>query len=60
MLLSLIQALNAVTVVLDSIKWYIGVGVSNGILHMSLHFFVTAVIFGGIAYLIARRQPQNT
>lgn len=59
MLIPIIQRLNIVTQVVNALKWYFGYRMSNGILHVSLHFFVTAVILGGITYLIARRQPQD-
>jgi hypothetical protein len=41
------------------VNWYIGFNQQNQALHISLHFFITALLFAGIVELIARRQPQN-
>lgn len=59
MLIPLVQRLNLVADAIAAFKWYFGYGVSYGILHMSLHFLVTAVILGAITYLVARHQPQK-
>ena len=59
-LIPIFQRFNIVTQVINAIKWYFGYGIRDGILHVSLHFFITAIILGGITYLIARRQPQDS
>lgn len=52
-------SLNFLPTIVGFGKWYVGFGVSLSILHASLHIFVTGLIFAGITYLVARRQPQR-
>lgn len=52
-------SLNFLPTIISFGKWYVGFGVSFGILHASLHIFITGLIFAGITYLVARRQPQR-
>jgi hypothetical protein len=59
MVIPIIQRFNAIEAILKAVNWYFGLNRANGILHMSLHFFITALLFAGIVELIARRQPQN-
>jgi hypothetical protein len=59
MVTPVVERFNAEPTLLKVINWYFGLSRANGILHMSLHFFVTAVLLGGVVELVSRRQPQN-
>ena len=60
MVLPGLAGMGGITAFINILKTYFSVGVPNGILLAPVNFIITAIVLGGAAYFISRRQPQST